>query len=467
VLSDGRSEEGDYFGLARQARDAGMTVTTVAVGEDADMQTMQTIAEIGNGRFYAADRAENLPRIFTREAFLASRSTIIEEPFSPRLVRPTQATDGIDWAGAPQLGGYVGTAERDTLKSPAITSLVSDKDDPVYAVWQYGLGRAAAFTSDAKPRWAAGWMNWSGFGQFWTQVLRDTLRRDVAGDLVPRVEINAGRGHVVVEALTPDGAFKNNLRLRARVIAPDLTATEITLEQTAAGRYEADFDAVAQGSYIVSVNEEGNRPAPATGAVNSYSPEFSITGADVDLLARVSELTGGQVLPDPSDATGTVNLFDRRATRTRPHEIWEALILVALLLLPVDVGVRRVNITREQVEEAREWVASKLRPPAQTEAEAESAASLAQLKGARSRVRLGDRAAKPGATGIDSGESTPRAPLITGPGPIRSRSDDERPGRPPAAARAETESLPASAETGEARPLASRLLDARRKKREG
>ena len=98
-------------------------------------------------------------------------------------------------------------------KSPAITSLVSDKDDPVYAVWQYGLGRAAAFTSDAKPRWAAGWMNWSGFGQFWAQVFRDTLRREIASELAPRVEINAGRGHVSVEAVGADGEFKNNLRL--------------------------------------------------------------------------------------------------------------------------------------------------------------------------------------------------------------------------------------------------------------
>ena len=112
---------------------------------------MKCLADRGGGRFYETDSPENLPRIFTREAFLASRSTIIEEPFIPRLARPSQATDGIDWARAPQLGGYVGTAERDALKTPAITSLMTDKDDPLYAAWQYGLGRAAAFTSDASP----------------------------------------------------------------------------------------------------------------------------------------------------------------------------------------------------------------------------------------------------------------------------------------------------------------------------
>ena len=119
-------------------------------------------------------------------------------------------------------------------------------------------------------------MNWPGFGQFWAQALRDTLRREGATDLTPRVEIDAGRGRISVEAVTPDGAFKNNLRLRAHIVAPDFSASDITLEQTAAGRYEGEFEATSRGAYLVSVTEEGGQAAPITGAVNSYSPEFAV-----------------------------------------------------------------------------------------------------------------------------------------------------------------------------------------------
>src|SRR5262249_13874644 len=143
----------------------------------------------GGGRFYSTENAETLPGIFTREAFMASRSAIIEEPFVPQVATRSQAVQGIDWNRAPQLLGYVGTADRGEAgddaprggaiaQSPAIVSLVSDKGDPIYAEWQYGLGHAAAFTSDAKSRWAAGWMNWPGFGQFWEQVMRGSLRHD-------------------------------------------------------------------------------------------------------------------------------------------------------------------------------------------------------------------------------------------------------------------------------------------------
>lgn len=464
LLSDGQSE-GDFPGLTNAIRDAGITLSSVAVGNDADFGLMKQLAEWGGGRFYETDSPENLPRIFTREAFLASRSTIIEEPFTPRLTRPSQATDGIDWAVAPQLGGYVGTAERDALTTPAITSLVTDKDDPLYASWQYGLGRAAAFTSDAKPRWASGWMNWPGFGQFWAQALRDTLRREGATDLTPRVDIDAGRGRISVEAVTPEGAFKNNLRLRAHIVAPDFSTSDITLEQTAAGRYEAEFEATSRGAYLVSVTEEGGQAAPITGSVNSYSPEYAVTTSDANLLARISEATGGSLL---AADRGEVNLYERRAVKTRPQEIWQWLLLAALLILPVDVGIRRVHITREQIVAAREWIQSRLRPKSE-EGESREATGLAQLKDARARVRLGDNGAAEAAVTQRAETAAARReivePQIVEPPPASEARADVSPaassGRDSQAERELSEE-----QTGEAKPLASRLLDARRKRRD-
>ena len=41
--------------------------------------------------------------------------------------------------------------------------------------WQYGLGRASVFTSDAKNRWAANWVTWPGFDKLWANIFRDLL----------------------------------------------------------------------------------------------------------------------------------------------------------------------------------------------------------------------------------------------------------------------------------------------------
>ena len=93
---------------------------------------------------------------------------------------------------------------------------------------------------------------------------------------------------------------------------------------------------------------------------------------------------------------GEADLFERRAVSHRPREIWEALMLAALLLLPLDVGVRRLHLTREQLGEAREWLSSKLGPPKVEEAGTETAASHAQLKDARTRVKFGNESSDAG-----------------------------------------------------------------------
>jgi Mg-chelatase subunit ChlD len=431
LLSDGRSESGDFHGMARSIRDSGETLSTVAVGDDADNPTMGMLASIGGGRFYQVDSPESLPRIFTREASLASRSTIIEEPFIPRLTRPSAATTGIDWSSPPELDGYVATAERDPLKSPAIVSLMSDKDDPVYAVWQYGLGRAAAFMSDAKPRWANKWMNWSGFGQFWTQAFRAVLRHESNGGLTPRVEINAGRGHVSIEATDSNGSFRNNLQIQAQIIGPDLSSSKITLDQIAPGQYEGKFDALSRGAYLVKISDDSGNQATA-GAVNSYSPEFNITAADEAVLSRISELTGGRSIADGESA----DLFAQRSSKTIPHSIWPTLMLTALLLLPIDIGIRRLLIDREQIAQVRRRILSAFNRASSRRSVAEPSVSIEKLKDARSRVVL------------SSAEDTTQ--------PAISQSGSQETATPDVSSEPESNT----------EPLVSKLLDAKRKRRE-
>jgi hypothetical protein len=82
------------------------------------------------------------------------KSAIFEEPFTPKVLAASEVTKGV--GAYPQLQGYVCT----TPKARAELPLVSDKGDPLLAHWQYGLGRAVAWTSDAKSRWARNWLSW-------------------------------------------------------------------------------------------------------------------------------------------------------------------------------------------------------------------------------------------------------------------------------------------------------------------
>ena len=77
LLSDGQSNEGDYGGLVAACREQKITLSTVAVGADADLRLMQFLAQGGGGRFYVSEDVGSLPRIFTKEAFLASLDQVL------------------------------------------------------------------------------------------------------------------------------------------------------------------------------------------------------------------------------------------------------------------------------------------------------------------------------------------------------------------------------------------------------
>ena len=76
-----------------------------------------------------------------------------------KVLKQAEILDGVGMESAPPLRGYVRFQARPT----ADAILEADNGDPLLVRWQYGLGRAAVFTSDAKNRWAVNWVAWPGF----------------------------------------------------------------------------------------------------------------------------------------------------------------------------------------------------------------------------------------------------------------------------------------------------------------
>ena len=95
-LSDGQMTRGDFAGLIRRMAKDKITVSSVAIGKDADAQLMFDIAKWGRGRFYYTEDDSTIPRIFTLETQLASKASLIASAFpsrrSPRASTPNVPT---------------------------------------------------------------------------------------------------------------------------------------------------------------------------------------------------------------------------------------------------------------------------------------------------------------------------------------------------------------------------------------
>ena len=325
-----------------------ITVSTVLISGHAGPDTMIRIADQGRGRFYDVRDPSQLPQIFLKEAMVILKSAIFEEPFQPQLAVASEPVRGISGAEFPTLRGYVAT----TPKSRAEVPLVSDKGDPILAHWQYGLGRAVAFTSDAKAKWAADWLAWTKYQQFWSQVARWAMRRVDTADFNTEVSVEKGVGIISVEALDPQGNFRNFLDLQAVVDSPKGDKQVVHLQQTGPGRYEARFPTREVGAYLLNLMEMDRgqvRAAQALGASVNYSPEFNTAQPDVNLLRRLVEGGGGRTLSLTNAADPAANPFLHDRQRTfQPRDLWEWLLQLALFLFVADVGVRRIYLDRAE-----------------------------------------------------------------------------------------------------------------------
>jgi uncharacterized membrane protein len=367
-----------------------ITISTVMIGGHVQPDTMLWMADQGRGRFYDVTSPDDLPQIFIKEAAVILKSAIFEQPFKPQLASGTEPVRGIAAQEYPQLRGYVATTPKPRAEIP----LVSDKGDPVLAHWQYGLGRAVAFTSDAKAKWAADWMQWDKYRQFWSQIAQWSLRRVENADFTTEVSVDKGEGFMSVEALDAQGNYRNFLNLQAVVDNPKGERKTVRLEQTSPGRYEAHFPTREVGAYLVNLMEMDKgqvRGSQVLGANVNYSPEFDAAEPNLNFLRRLAESGGGQVL-NPDDPRSNPFLHNRQKT-FQPEDLWEWLLKMAILLFPIDVGVRRIQVDRAEWRKAmralRRWIVFWRSVPRPVEAEE----SLAALLSRRAQVRANTPAA--------------------------------------------------------------------------
>ena len=334
LLSDGRSLPDDFEGLTKKMADNKITVSTVAVGNGADRELLANIANWGRGRTYYLEDPAAVPQIFTEETELATGKTLREESFKPVVKKNVEAFKGIDFNAAPPLLGYVATKSKDTSE----VLLESKRKDPILARWQYGLGKTAAFLSDLKDRWAVDWLRWNGYPKFWSQLVRETMRRRENNEFDFRVAKDGNEAKITINAIRKDGQFRNKLEPQVRVLGPDESVFDVTVHQSGPGSYEAKFPLSRKGTYLFrAVGAESGGPSRVL--AYSYPDEYHFYPPNTEVLRSISNETRGRFQPHAED------IFDSQGETTAlPVPLWPYLAAVALVLYFADVLLRRLRL---------------------------------------------------------------------------------------------------------------------------
>jgi uncharacterized membrane protein len=451
LLTDGWSSSGQYDAIIERMKAAGITLSTVGAGGGSN-PFLEGLAEQGGGRFYDAANPASIPDIFLKETQQVSGQQIIEEPFFPILTSSSPILRGLD-DGLPRLRGYNGT----TAKAAAQTVLVTARDDPLLAQWQYGLGRSVAWTSDSTGRWARDWVGWNGFARFFSQLVSWTFPGEETGGIEAAFDVRGGQTTLHVESVEADGSPRDFYSTSAVVVGPDFSSNEVELVQIAPGVYEAPLGEIDSGAYGVRVTQTrpGSTPLGRTmGLVAATAAEYRLLGTNEPFLTALRTATGGSEVVTPLDPW----VHDLRLT-ARSTDLWPLLLVLALLLWPLDIALRRVSVGRREFASAGAWVRALPRRRTVTAARTASGESLLATRARATSTETRAALLRPADAPTAATTTAAPPPIVAPPAPAVAA-----PPTPPAA----PEAPPTSPVVEPAAPTdtMSRLRDAKRRARE-
>ncbi|PWW27398.1 von Willebrand factor type A domain-containing protein [Cytobacillus oceanisediminis] len=332
LLTDGQSStNNDYDLLIESGKEKNITLSTVALGQDADRSLLEDLAAMGSGRFYDVTDSSVIPSILSRETVMATRTYIEDNPFYPS-VQPYPEWSALFEKGVPKMNAYIAS----TAKPRSEVPVLSEKEDPVLAEWQYGMGRTIAFTSDFSGKWSGDWARWEKWPLFINQLVTKTLPQYESEPY--RISVEKRDGSTV---LNLESANSQSLPIETSIVSETGEQIEANTRLTAPAKYEATLPE-SSGMYFLNIkqaDQNGNVQIHQTGFTIPYSVEYLQKGANKEHLEELSKLTGGKGLEAEIDSFRPLK---NPASTKQPISEW--LILAAFLIFFTEIALRRFGL---------------------------------------------------------------------------------------------------------------------------
>ncbi len=168
VLSDGQipqSRSDAFVQELNRIRKQHITISTVALGYEADVQFMKMVAEQGRGSFYQTLDPSRLPKLFVDDIKVAVGEDTISEQAEYDIEKGPSGLISTSTEVPPPLGGFIETKKREGANLE-LTTLKGEEKFPILASINVGNGRVIAFASDLQGRWSKTWLRWNELVRF-------------------------------------------------------------------------------------------------------------------------------------------------------------------------------------------------------------------------------------------------------------------------------------------------------------
>ncbi len=323
ILTDGKvggTLDMYYSLVAAIHHDLGATISTIAIGYDADFTLLQEMSKFGGGGYFQTESAGNLPDIFLQDFKQhGGDTTMVENEFTPRTIRPSAVLKDYADRQLPPLKGYVTTELKPRASLDAYVDRLGRRD-PVIASWKYNAGKTLAVTTDASGRWSGPWIARDAFAPVWSRILAWT-----APETAPESKLDvalgdqAGRIRLKLTDYSEQPAAAS--LMTAIVTRPDGSKAQIALGEEAPGELAGAIDAPQPGTYYIEVKSSNAKAAPDSSA-RLYRQLRGLGGspaAGAELRAPGAARVGHRRSPQPFARGGRADEADAGAAAIARH----------------------------------------------------------------------------------------------------------------------------------------------------
>ncbi len=332
LLTDGMGETDNFSRVIDAYTKNGITLSTVAVGSESDKDLLRLLAQECGGRYYYSDSSSDIPRIFAQEVFMGGDSYIQNGTFSLAVQANHVLTSDLFPDGWPALYGYIAATPK-TASNPVIKDI--GKGNPILTIWQYGLGRTAAWNSDVTGEWSSAFAGQEDYVQLWKRIVDYTSGSAKQGEDSVNVVTVGEHTEVAYQAQDFDGSTE----VYVTTIDPKGNSAQQKLHATAPGIYTTDVSTPLTGLYHFHIQRSDNgilQNDMKTATAVQFSDEYKFNVNTTSYLNFAKQY--GRVI------TADDSIWGRIRTSTQDRiPLTNLLLVLGICIFLADVAMRRLQ----------------------------------------------------------------------------------------------------------------------------
>ncbi len=336
LFSDGRDLEEDLEPMraaAAAAAERGVTLSTIAIGVDADEDFLRQLAQLGRGRFHSALEPSDLPRLLLDEGEIVGGR--VERKTNSRVISASPRIDAefasIDLSALSPIEGHLALEPQPDARR----ILDTDDGDPLLVAGQRGLGHVVAWSSDMGDDWTSAWSADEAGGRMFGRMVRSVAR---SPESPFEVRVSPAEGGLFVEIDITELAIET-AAIDARLVITDSRGqtSSFDLQPSGIGALGAAVNVPAGDAVAgrIELGEGANGLRWPMMLRRDPNPESMAQRDPSGVLEDIARAGGGRVLDAGAGAETASN-----GAESRNISLWPFFAAFAAIAWPIDIAIR-------------------------------------------------------------------------------------------------------------------------------